>query len=110
MSNKTLSILSYITIIGWIVSFIKSKDHLPKNDLVTYHLRQGLGFFLVSFILNIALSIIVAMIPSLYFINLVGIVLFIIWIIGIINAANEQKKALPIIGKAFENKFGFLDR
>lgn len=110
MSNKTLSILSYITIIGWLVSFIKTKDSNPKSDLVTYHLRQGLGFFLVSFLLNIALSVIVAIVPSLYFINAIGIIMLIIWVMGIINAANEQKKAMPIIGKAFENKFGFLDR
>lgn len=109
MSSKTIAILSYITIIGWLVAYFKNKDMAPKNDLAVYHLKQGLGFFIVSVILNIGLSVITALVPSLYFINLIGIVLFIIWIIGIINAANEVKKPLPLIGKIFENQFEFLN-
>jgi uncharacterized membrane protein len=34
--------------------------------------------------------------------------LLILWIFGIINAINEQKKPIPLVGKVFENKFGFL--
>ncbi len=108
MNNKTLSILSYITIIGWIVAFIKSKDLTPKSDLVGYHLKQGFGIFLVSLIVNIALSVVVMAVPSLYFLSYIGYVLFILWIFGIINAANEQKKPIPVIGKIFEDKFDFI--
>ncbi|WP_294219807.1 DUF4870 domain-containing protein [uncultured Chryseobacterium sp.] len=110
MSNKTLAILSYITIIGWLVAYFNCKDQKPKSDVVTYHLEQGLGFFIVSIVLNIALSVITSLVPSLYFINLIGILLLIIWIIGIVNAANEEKKPLLLIGKMFEGKFGFLHR
>ncbi|TDQ77303.1 DUF4870 domain-containing protein [Sphingobacterium yanglingense] len=108
MSNKTLSILSYVTIIGWIIAYVKSKDIQPKSDLVSYHLRQGLGFFILSLVVNVALSIIVTIIPTLAFLNYVGILLFILWVFGIINAVNEQKKPIPVIGAAFENKFAFL--
>ncbi|MCJ8154411.1 DUF4870 domain-containing protein [Chryseobacterium sp. SSA4.19] len=110
MSNKTLAILSYITIIGWLVAYFNSKDKLTKSDIVKYHLKQGLGFFIVSFVINIALSMITSLIPSLYFINFIGIVLFILWIIGIMNAANQQKKPIPLIGKLFEGQFAFLER
>ncbi|KAF2508292.1 DUF4870 domain-containing protein [Flavobacterium foetidum] len=109
MNRKTLSILSYITIIGWIIAFVKSKDLTPKSDLVTYHLKQGFGIFVVSFIVNILLSIVIFATPSLYFLSYVGYAIFILWIFGIINAVNEQKKPIPIIGKAFEDKFGFID-
>ncbi|MBW1654316.1 DUF4870 domain-containing protein [Flavobacterium quisquiliarum] len=109
MNNKTLSILSYITIIGWIVAFVKSKDLTPKSDLVSYHLKQGFGIFLVSLAINIALSIVVSIVPALYFLSYVGYVILILWIFGIINAANEQKKPIPVIGKIFEDKFGFID-
>lgn len=109
MNNKTLSILSYITIIGWIIAFVKSKDLTPKSDLVNYHLKQGFGIFIVSLIINIALTIIVSIIPALYFLSYIGYVIFILWIFGIINAANEQKKPIPVIGKAFENQFGFIN-
>ncbi|SFE02425.1 DUF4870 domain-containing protein [Flavobacterium phragmitis] len=109
MNNKTLSILSYITIIGWIVAFVKSKDLTPKSDLVSYHLKQGFGIFLVSLVINIALSIVVTIVPALYFLSYVGYVILILWIFGIINAVNEQKKPIPVIGKIFEDKFGFID-
>ncbi len=109
MNNKTLSILCYVTIIGWIIAFVQSKDASPKSDLVTYHLKQGFGIFLFSLIVNIALSVVVMTVPSLYFLSYIGYVIFILWIFGIINAANEQKKPIPVIGQLFENKFGFIN-
>lgn len=109
MNNKTLSILSYITIIGWIIAFVKSKDLSPKSDLVTYHLRQGFGIFLLTFAVNIILSVVLAIVPSLYFLSYIGYALLILWIFGIINAANEQKKPIPVVGKMFEDKFSFLN-
>jgi uncharacterized membrane protein len=39
----------------------------------------------------------------------VGYAILILWIFGIINAANEQKKPIPVIGKIFENKFDFVN-
>ncbi|KFF06450.1 DUF4870 domain-containing protein [Flavobacterium reichenbachii] len=109
MNKKTLSILSYVTIIGWIVAFVKSKELTPKSDLVTYHLKQGFGIFLVTFALNIVLSVVIMTITSLYFLSYIGYALLILWIFGIINAANEQKKPIPVIGKMFEDKFDFIN-
>ncbi|MBZ4037603.1 DUF4870 domain-containing protein [Flavobacterium sp. 17A] len=109
MNKKTLSILSYVTIIGWIIAFVKSKDLTPKSDLVNYHLKQGFGIFLVSLAVNIILSIVVSIVPALYFLSYVGYVILILWIFGIINAANEQKKPIPLVGTIFEDKFSFID-
>lgn len=108
MSNKTLSILSYITIIGWLIAYIKSKDNQPSNSLVTYHLKQGFGLFLLSLAFNIVLYIIVMIIPSLAMVGLVGYIFLIFMIFGIINAAGEHEKPIPVIGKMFENKFDFI--
>ncbi len=108
MSHKTLAILSYITLFGWLFAFIKSKDEQPKNDLVSYHLEQGLGFILFSVLLNIVLTIIITVVPTLSFLNYVSLILVILWVFAIINAANEQKKPIPLIGGMFENKFNFL--
>ena len=109
MNRKTLSILSYVTIIGWIIAFVKNKDLTPKSDLVTYHLKQGFGIFLVSFAVNIILSIVVTTVTSLFFLSYIGYAILILWIFGIINAANEQKKPIPVIGKIFEDKFSFIN-
>ncbi|GEJ45959.1 MULTISPECIES: DUF4870 domain-containing protein [unclassified Chryseobacterium] len=109
MKSKTAAILSYITIIGWLVAYIKRHDITPKSDLVTYHLKQGLGLFIISVLFNLGLWIILFLAPMLYFINYIGIVLFILFVIGVINAASEAKKPLPLIGKFFENQFKFID-
>lgn len=106
MNNKTLSIVSYITIIGWLVAYLKGKDN--ADSMLKYHLRQALGLALVNIIFSLALNIVAMVIPALSFISVFGFVFLILWIIGIINAANGAQKPLPIIGKMFENKFAFV--
>jgi uncharacterized membrane protein len=105
MDNKTLSIISYITIIGWIISFVMGKDN--ANSLLKYHLRQSFGLFIFGVVLGIALQIIMS-ITGLYFLGYIGLINFALMIIGIINAANEAEKPLPLIGKMFEDKFAFV--
>jgi uncharacterized membrane protein len=109
MNNKTLSILSYVTIIGWLVSYFSYKKETVKSPLVPYHLRQGLGIFIVSILLNIALTIIAHVIPSLASIlSILGYTVIVLWVFGIINAINEQEKPVPLFGKIFEKKFDFI--
>lgn len=107
MNNKTLSIVSYITVIGWLVAYFVGKD--KADDLLKYHLKQALGLFIVGFLFNIATTILVSMVPSLYFLGYVGYLFLILAIVGIINASNEAKKPLPVIGNMFVDKFGFID-
>lgn len=105
MDNKTLSVISYISIIDLIISFVMGKDN--ANSLLKYHLRQSLGLVIFSFVLGIALQIIMT-ITGLYVLGYIGLINFALMIIGIINAANEAEKPLPLIGKMFEDKFAFV--
>ncbi|MBV8251601.1 MAG: DUF4870 domain-containing protein [Chitinophaga sp.] len=106
MNNKTLSIVSYITLIGWLVAFFSGKD--KADDLLKYHLRQSLGLVIAGFVVGIALNIIVWMVPTLSFLSYISLVILVLLILGAINAANEVKKPLPVIGKMFEDKFAFI--
>lgn len=106
MDNKTLAIVAYITLIGWLVSYFKGKE--KANNLLKYHLRQSLGLLIVSIIINVLLNIVVVILPSLSILMYVSILFFVLLVIGIINAANEVEKPLPIIGKMFEGKFAFI--
>lgn len=103
MNNKTISIVSYITIIGWLVAYLIGKDNL--DALSRYHLRQSLGLAIVGFILNI-ISISILFLGMV--VNIIGILLLILMVIGIINAANGEMKPLPVIGKWLEDKFDFI--
>lgn len=105
MDNKTLSVISYITIIGWIISFVMGKDN--ANSLLKYHLRQSFGLFIFGILLGVVLQIIMS-ITGLYILWYVNVITTILIIIGIINAANEAEKPLPLIGKMFEDKFAFV--
>ena len=107
MDNKTFSIISYITFIGWLIAYFAGKDN--ADDLLKYHLRQSLGLVIIAFLFGIAINILTFIIPMLGMIlSFGGILILILVVIGIINAANGEKKPLPIIGKMLEDKFSFI--
>ena len=108
MNNKTLSIISYITIIGWLIAYFSGKD--KADALLKYHLRQSLGLAIVNIIFSVVLTIIASMVPSLSFLGFIGYVFIVLWIMGIINAANGALKPVPLIGKMFEDKSSFVGK
>lgn len=99
--------MSYVTLIGWFIAYFSGKE--KSDSLLRYHLKQSLGLAIVSIVLNIALSIIAHLVPSLSFLGLLGYVILIFWVLGIINAANQAEKPVPVIGKVFEDKFAFIN-
>ncbi|EHQ25050.1 hypothetical protein [Mucilaginibacter paludis] len=108
MTNKSMAIVSYITIIGWVISYLEYKKSTEKSALVNYHLGQSLGLIILSFILGIAISILTMLIPALGIVSMVvGILSIILLLMGIIAASNEAIKPLPVVGKLFEGKFDF---
>ncbi|MFD2556698.1 DUF4870 domain-containing protein [Sphingobacterium tabacisoli] len=106
MTNKTLSIVSYITLIGWLIAYFSGKEN--ANSLLKYHLRQSFGLLITSIVFNVVVSILISIIPFLGLLSYVGIIFLGLMIIGIINASNEVEKPLPLIGRLFESKFGFI--
>jgi len=104
MDNKTLSIISYVTLIGWLVAYFVGKE--KADNLLKYHLRQSIGLFIVIFVLNICVSIIVAVVPSIAgILSSLAYLLYLVFIVlGILNANKSLEKPLPIIGKFFEKK------
>ncbi len=97
MNKKVTGIVAYITIIGWIVAFLAGDKEGAKQ-----HLNQGLVLFLA----NLALSIITRILGGLPFVggiialvcSILSLVLFALCIVGIIFAATDNNKELPIIG------------
>ncbi len=106
MDNKTLSIVSYITIFGWLISFFSGKD--KADGILRYHLKQSLGLVISTFILYAVLNVLFLITELGFLVGLFGLLPWVLAIIGIINAANEVEKPLPLIGKMFENKFSFI--
>lgn len=109
MNSKTLAIVAYITIIGWLIAYFQYKQETEKSPLVRYHLGQALGIFIASVLFSIAIGIVVTIVPSLAtLLSIAGLLPLILLVLGVITASNEACRPVPVIGKLFENKFAFL--
>jgi len=107
--DRTVAILSYITIFGFIVAIIMHSS--KKTALGSYHLRQVLGLIVAGFALSIA-----AMITGfvLAFIPFIGpIILMIFWpvlmlgglvivIMGLLAALKGEMKPVPLLGEPIQ--------
>ncbi|MEJ8843510.1 hypothetical protein WG954_14060 [Lacibacter sp. H375] len=99
LDGKSIAIISYLTIIGWIIAFVMHGNN--KTQLGAFHLRQSLFLMLTGFGVSI-LQWVLILIPIigwiisilLYFV-LLG--LFVLWIIGLIAAINGEEKEVPVL-------------
>ncbi|MEO9022818.1 MAG: DUF4870 domain-containing protein [Ginsengibacter sp.] len=108
MNQKNLSLISYCTIIGWVISF-SNYSKGKKSDLLQYHLKQSFGIFVIVLAWSIGIYILEILIPGYALLLSCGLLmLFILLVMGMINAANEAIRPIPLIGKFFENKFTFI--
>ncbi len=103
MSPKTIAIISYITIIGWVIAFVLNQE--KKDEFATFHIRQMLGIGLFG----IAISV-VNVIPLLgQIVWLLGIIpLLVFWVMGLMSALNGTKKTVPLLGDKFQEWFATI--
>ena len=94
MDSKATGIVAYISIIGWIIAYFAGDREGAK-----FHLNQALVLDLSMIVVSFATSIL-AFIPLLGGLvgGLLGLAMFVLWIMGIVYAAKEEEKELPLIG------------
>ncbi|QNA46384.1 DUF4870 domain-containing protein [Lacibacter sediminis] len=101
MDGKSIAIISYLTIIGWIIAYVMHGSN--KSQLGAFHLRQSLFLMLSGFAIAIAqwifflIPILGWIISILLYFVLLG--LFVLWIIGLIAAINGEEKPVPVLVK-----------
>jgi uncharacterized membrane protein len=98
--DRTVAILSYITIIGFIAAiFMHQSD---KTQLGAFHLRQVLGLALTG-----AAGAVCGVVPILGWIVwfLVVIGLFVLWVIGLLSAVRGDMRPVPILGEHYQRWF-----
>ncbi len=109
MDAKTTSWVSYLWWIGWIISLVTSNNLNPKPSLVTFHLRQSFGLLLTQIALWVLNMMILVSVSSLYFLTwILGIGLFVLWLLGLIAALNGEEKPIPVLGPLFQQWFTFI--
>ena len=96
MNKKVTGIVSYITIIGWIIAFLAGDKEGAK-----FHLNQSLVINLASLINSLLLSRILGIIPILGGLVswIISIVILVLWILGLVAAIKEEQKEVPILGQ-----------
>ncbi len=112
MNKKVTSIVSYCTIIGWLVAYLAGDKENAK-----FHLNQGLVLGIFGTGMELVLSIVDAILGGIaklggiigilfgimnWIVGLIGfvsgILVGVLIVVGIINAVNDKEEKLPVIG------------
>lgn len=104
-NGKTTAIVSYITIIGWLIAYF-AMHQSKKTSLGSYHLRQTLLLFICAIAYQIIITVIIMAVPSIGLIlSLVSLVFLVLWVMGLIAAINGEEKPMPLIGTKAQELF-----
>jgi uncharacterized membrane protein len=110
MAQKTISWVSYITIIGWIIAIVSYNGSAEKSSLARFHLRQSLGLIITAVAIYFATIIFSLMIGFLgTVLSILNLGFLVLWIIGLISAVNGEEKPLPIVGEFYQKTFTFIN-
>ena len=91
MNKKATDVVAYITIIGWLIAYFVGSKEESK-----FHLNQALVLDIAQIVLNLLARIFSGFLGVIF--TILDVVLFIIWIIGLIAAIKGEDKAVPVLG------------
>jgi len=89
-----------MAIVAYILFFVPLLTESKNDPFVKYHVKQGLGLF----ICGVGVSILSWIFPWQFrwLIDILSLGVFVLFIIGVINAARGEAKSLPLIGNFAE--------
>ncbi|MDR3751122.1 MAG: hypothetical protein P4K94_06505 [Terracidiphilus sp.] len=107
LSDNRAGGIAYLTIIPALVFLLI--EPYKRSSFVRFHAWQSIFFFVGWAVIDILVRLIENLLPAAVFltltlVQLVGLALFVVWIIVVINAANGKRIKLPIIGKLAEQQ------
>jgi uncharacterized membrane protein len=102
--DRTIAILAYLTLIGFIVALVMHSS--KKTALGSFHLRQALGLIVTAMGFGIC-AIILAFIPILGWLAILlgWVSLLVMVIMGFIGAITGQMKPVPVMGPYYQKWF-----
>nr|WP_321450444.1 hypothetical protein [uncultured Carboxylicivirga sp.] len=105
--SRTIAIVSYITLLGWIIALIMRQSERPQSEIGRFHLRQALGINLLGFSLSFVQYFFTIL--HLGFLGgILGFAVVIFWLIGLIAAIQGRFTYIPFVGRWFEETFNFI--
>jgi uncharacterized membrane protein len=97
--GKTTAIISYILIVGVLISMSMNAD--DKNKFASFHIRQAVGLN----ILFISFGLILSNFNNPYILLGFWIFVLVLVVYGLITAINEQLTPVPFIGNLCQKFF-----
>lgn len=103
--DKTVAIVAYLTLIGFLVAIIVHMN--KKTKLGAYHLRQMLGFILTC-VAAVICEVVLLFIPILGWLAIIvmWLALAVFWVMGLISAIKGQMKPMPVVGRLYQKWLG----
>ena len=93
---KVVAILSYITLIGWLVAIVLHGGH--KSNYASFHLRQSLGLIVTGALL--------ALIPLIGW--LLNIAICLAWLYALYHVVQGHKQKVPLLGDLYQEHLDFI--
>lgn len=97
--GKTMAIISHFWVIGLVIAYIMNMN--KRNYFASFYIRQMIGLNILQF-LNGAIIYKFLGSSTGY---VVGIIIFIFWIISLIAAIQGDEKETPVLGEYFQDWF-----
>lgn len=102
--DKTVAIVSYLTIFGFIAAIIIHSN--KKTELGAFHLRQTLGIFLTAIALGFCqIPLLIIPILGLLCVLALWACMFVLWVMGLIGAINGKMNPVPVLGPMYQKWF-----
>jgi uncharacterized membrane protein len=102
VSPRTLAVLCYIPIVGWIASVIVLGARRYRNDFnLRFHAFQGLYIFAAWLLVNWAIEPFFSSLPHHFFRldHLLEFVLLGVWVFMLIKTSHGEAYSLPVFGE-----------
>ena len=93
---KTVAVLSYVTLIGWLVAIFLHGGH--KSEFARFHLRQSLGLIITGALL--------ALIPLIGW--LLNVAVLLAWLYALYHVVQGHKKKVPLLGDFYQQQLDFI--
>ncbi len=93
---KVISILSYITLIGWLVAIVLHGSH--KSNFSSFHLRQSLGLIITGALLSL--------IPLIGWV--LNIAICLAWFYALYHVVQGHQQKVPMLGDFYQQHLDFI--
>lgn len=101
-NNDSLAIVAYITLIGTLIAFFMNRE--VRNPLVSFHVRQALGLWLLQMVLGYFIGAFDSWMISTSF----WVFFIVLFLYGIFGAVGKKMNEVPVLGPFFQKLFATI--